>query len=218
MRRLWFSACAATCLVLAANPALAQSGKTPPATGQSAGLPNLGDGSEMTSSAERRLGDRIVRELYRDPDYIDDPVLFEYVQAICVDRTKTTEGVERGERAQHLRLGGPVLVDALRRIARDPGLLFACEPGLGSRSIGMGLQGQWLRGCHELEEVGQVARNRFQRRSVVELRRCQRMRPHPPLGPRATIGSLSDHRWDRRSVAPRVVLRPSVDCVHASTR
>ncbi len=69
-------------LVLAANPALAQSGKTPPATGQSAGLPNLGDGSEMTSSAERRLGDRIVRELYRDPDYIDDPVLFEYVQAI----------------------------------------------------------------------------------------------------------------------------------------
>ncbi len=82
MRRLWFSACAITCLVLAANPALAQSGKTPPATGQSAGLPNLGDGSEMTSSAERRLGDRIVRELYRDPDYIDDPVLFEYVQAI----------------------------------------------------------------------------------------------------------------------------------------
>ncbi|HQC86505.1 MAG TPA: M48 family metalloprotease, partial [Rhodoferax sp.] len=36
----------------------------------------------MTPSAERRLGDRIARELYRDPDYIDDPVTMEYVQAI----------------------------------------------------------------------------------------------------------------------------------------
>ena len=45
-------------------------------------LPTLGDGSEMTSSAERKLGERIARELYRDPDYIDDPVLVEYVQSI----------------------------------------------------------------------------------------------------------------------------------------
>jgi len=46
------------------------------------GLPLLGDGSDISSSAERRLGDRIVRELYRDPDYIDDPVLGDYVQGI----------------------------------------------------------------------------------------------------------------------------------------
>ena len=45
-------------------------------------LPNLGDGSDMTSGNERRLGDRIIRELYRDPDYIDDPVLLEYVNDI----------------------------------------------------------------------------------------------------------------------------------------
>ncbi|MFZ4625228.1 MAG: M48 family metalloprotease [Rhodoferax sp.] len=45
-------------------------------------LPLLGDGSEMASGAERRLGDRIVRELYRDPDYLDDPVLTDYVQGI----------------------------------------------------------------------------------------------------------------------------------------
>jgi predicted Zn-dependent protease len=45
-------------------------------------LPTLGDGSDMTSAAERRLGDRIAREIYRDPDYIDDPVLAEYVQGI----------------------------------------------------------------------------------------------------------------------------------------
>lgn len=45
-------------------------------------LPTLGDGSELTTSGERRLGDRIIRELYRDPDYIDDAVLSEYVQGI----------------------------------------------------------------------------------------------------------------------------------------
>ena len=45
-------------------------------------LPNLGDGSDLTSSDERRLGERIARELYRDTDYIDDPVLGEYVQGI----------------------------------------------------------------------------------------------------------------------------------------
>jgi len=45
-------------------------------------LPQLGDPSEMSSGAERKLGERIARELYRDPDYIDDPVLVEYVQAI----------------------------------------------------------------------------------------------------------------------------------------
>jgi len=45
-------------------------------------LPTLGDGSEMSSASERRLGERIARELYRDPDYIDDPVLVEYVRGI----------------------------------------------------------------------------------------------------------------------------------------
>ncbi len=45
-------------------------------------LPGMGDGGEMTASAERRLGDQIARELYRDPDFIDDPVLVDYVQGI----------------------------------------------------------------------------------------------------------------------------------------
>ncbi len=48
----------------------------------SSALPLLGDGSDLTSSAERRLGDRIARELYRDPDFIDDPILGDYVQGI----------------------------------------------------------------------------------------------------------------------------------------
>ncbi len=45
-------------------------------------LPALGDGSDITLSAERQLGDRIVRELYRDPDYLEDPILDEYLQSL----------------------------------------------------------------------------------------------------------------------------------------
>lgn len=45
-------------------------------------LPQLGDAGDLSTSAERKLGERIARELYRDPDYIDDPVLVEYVQGI----------------------------------------------------------------------------------------------------------------------------------------
>ncbi len=52
----------------------------PPLT--QAQLPSLGDGAEMSLGAEKKMGERIARELYRDPDYLDDPVLAEYVQAI----------------------------------------------------------------------------------------------------------------------------------------
>lgn len=41
-------------------------------------LPTLGDGSDTSTAEERLLGDTIARELYRDPDYTDDPVLTEY--------------------------------------------------------------------------------------------------------------------------------------------
>jgi predicted Zn-dependent protease len=45
-------------------------------------LPTLGDSGDLNVSSERKLGERIARELYRDPDYLDDPVLSEYVQGI----------------------------------------------------------------------------------------------------------------------------------------
>lgn len=64
---------------LLAGPALPQA-ELPQA--QVTPLPNLGDGNDMTPAAERRIGDRIARELYRDPDYIDDPVITDYVQGI----------------------------------------------------------------------------------------------------------------------------------------
>lgn len=48
----------------------------------SAALPSLGDSSELGVAEERRIGDRIAASIYRDPDYIDDPVLFDYLQSI----------------------------------------------------------------------------------------------------------------------------------------
>ncbi|MBA4265639.1 MAG: peptidase M48, partial [Comamonadaceae bacterium] len=49
---------------------------------QPSGLPSLGDTHGMSIAAERRLGDRIARDIYRDPDYLDDPILGDYLQLI----------------------------------------------------------------------------------------------------------------------------------------
>ena len=70
-----------------------------PATAQSS-LPTLGDGGDITTSAERRLGDGIIRQLYRDPDYIDDPVLMEYVQTLW--QALLAAARERGELSPEL--------------------------------------------------------------------------------------------------------------------
>ena len=45
-------------------------------------LPHLGDGAEMSLADERRLGDSIARSLYRDPDFVDDPVTMAYLQSV----------------------------------------------------------------------------------------------------------------------------------------
>jgi predicted Zn-dependent protease len=63
------------------STALAQLPGTDPAPAPR-GLPSLGDAGAMTALEERKLGDAIIRELYRDPDYIDDPVVGEYVDGI----------------------------------------------------------------------------------------------------------------------------------------
>jgi predicted Zn-dependent protease len=60
-------------------PVAAQSGADRPSLSS---LPSLGDGQGMTLSAERRMGDRIARGIYRDPDYLDDPVLVDYLQSL----------------------------------------------------------------------------------------------------------------------------------------
>ena len=50
--------------------------------GSADALPALGDAGDMTPLAERQLGDLIVRDLFRDPAYMDDPILGEYADGI----------------------------------------------------------------------------------------------------------------------------------------
>ncbi len=55
---------------------------TPGNPGGNLALPSLGDGEGLTVSAERRLGDRIARSIYQDPDYLDDLMLVDYLQLL----------------------------------------------------------------------------------------------------------------------------------------
>lgn len=52
------------------------------AQGSPNALPALGDGLEMSTGAERQLGDRIARELYRSAAYVDDAILGDYVEGL----------------------------------------------------------------------------------------------------------------------------------------
>lgn len=47
-------------------------------------LPALGDpsGEDFSIATEHKLGDEIMREIRADPDYLDDPILLEYLQSI----------------------------------------------------------------------------------------------------------------------------------------
>lgn len=47
-------------------------------------LPALGDSvsSDFGPGTERRLGEQVMRDIRRDPDYLDDPLLLEYLQSI----------------------------------------------------------------------------------------------------------------------------------------
>ena len=44
-------------------------------------LPSLGDsaGEGFGIGTERKLGDQIMADIRRDPDYLDDPLLLEYL-------------------------------------------------------------------------------------------------------------------------------------------
>ena len=56
--------------------------QSPPSSRNS--LPSLGDpeAAGFTIGTERKLGDQIMREIRVDPDYLDDPVLLEYVDSL----------------------------------------------------------------------------------------------------------------------------------------
>ncbi|WP_027017017.1 M48 family metalloprotease [Comamonas composti] len=98
-------------------------------------LPTLGDGGgATTTSEERRLGDRIIRELYRDPDYLDDPVLQEYVEGIWLHLVNAAR--ERGELSPELeeRFAWEIL------LGRDRSINAFALPG-GYLGVHLGLIG-----------------------------------------------------------------------------
>ena len=68
---------------------------------QNSVLPSLGDGENISLAVERKLGDRIARELYRDPDYLEDPVLDEYIQRLWTPLVKAAAA--RGELSPELQ-------------------------------------------------------------------------------------------------------------------
>lgn len=69
-------------LTLAASVTLA--GAPVPARAQPAMLPALGESASVDLSVadEKRIGEQILREARRDPDFLDDPVLLAYVQSL----------------------------------------------------------------------------------------------------------------------------------------
>ncbi len=71
---------AALCNAFVAVPANAQV----QAPASAINLPSLGDtaSDDFGVSPERKLGEQIMREIRRDPDYLDDPLLLAYVHAI----------------------------------------------------------------------------------------------------------------------------------------
>ncbi|HEV7914276.1 MAG TPA: M48 family metalloprotease [Albitalea sp.] len=79
--------CALLCAATALPPALAQKNQ----------LPALGDtaSEDFGVGPERRLGDQIMREIRRDPDYSDDPVLLEYLNSVFVPLVAAAR--QRGE-------------------------------------------------------------------------------------------------------------------------
>ena len=71
--RRWLAALCAASLLAGAMPLHAQNN-----------LPALGDAAteDFGVATERRVGEQIMREIRRDPDYLDDPLLLEYVQSL----------------------------------------------------------------------------------------------------------------------------------------
>ena len=83
--------CALLSAALAVTPALAQRND----------LPNLGGPEGLSASAERQWGDRIARVLYRDPDYLQDAVLDEYIARLWAPLIAAAQ--KRGELDESLQ-------------------------------------------------------------------------------------------------------------------
>jgi predicted Zn-dependent protease len=70
----------------------------------------------MSVADERRLGDRIAAQIYRDPDYLDDPVLMDYLQSIWQPLMAAARA--RGDVAPELgeRLAWALMIDRTKTV------------------------------------------------------------------------------------------------------
>ena len=112
------------CMALPMNTLQAQTSATR--------LPNLGDGGEVPLGVERRLGESIAREIYRDPDYIDDVVLADYVQSLW--QVLLNSARKRGELTPELEQQFAWEVSLIR----DPSINAFALPG-GYLGVHLGL-------------------------------------------------------------------------------
>ena len=97
-------------------------------------LPALGDSAaaDFSLATERHLGDAIMRDIRRDPDYLDDPILLDYLQSlwqplIAAAKVRGDLGEDLGERFPYQ----PFLV-------RDPSVNAFALPG-GYMGVHLGL-------------------------------------------------------------------------------
>ncbi len=104
-------------VLLATSPIAPLHAQSPPTRALAApGLPSLGDGAGMSVADERRLGDRIAAQIYRDPDYLDDPVLMDYLQSIWQPLMAAARA--RGDVAPELgdRLAWELMIDRTKTV------------------------------------------------------------------------------------------------------
>ncbi len=86
-------------------------------------LPDMGDPSTaaLSPEMERRLGDRVMRQIRRDPDYVPDPLLSDYLNDI---------GYRLIESARRQHVAGSTSASSFELFAvRDPGINAFALPG-----------------------------------------------------------------------------------------
>ena len=95
-------------------------------------LPRMGEAGALDLAAERQLGERIASQVFRDPDYLDDPVLSDYLQAIWQPLLASARA--RGDVAPELaeRFAWRLM------LARDPSVNAFALPG-GYLGVHLGL-------------------------------------------------------------------------------
>jgi len=70
------------CICLLGLSLLFAHAQTPITVRKDARLPSLGDGSEMALGEERHIGESVMREIFKDPDYLQDPILLDYLLSV----------------------------------------------------------------------------------------------------------------------------------------